>query len=150
MNRFRFRFESLLKVRKAEEEVKKREFGVVLGHLKHEEDQFNRINDSIASHDEYRENATEGKVTTPRKLSHDFQYSQRLEREKSEQEKTLDSVQEVVEEKRKDLVEATKKKKIFDRLREKDKAEHDQAELKEEQALIDELSTERFNNKNYE
>lgn len=150
MNRFRFRFESLLKVREAEEEVKKREFGVVLGHLKHEKDQFNRINDSIASHDENRENAAEGKVTTPRKLFHDFQYSQRLEREKSEQKKTLDSVQEVVEEKRKDVVEATKKKKIFDRLREKDQAEHDHAVLKEEQALIDELSTVRFNNKNAE
>ena len=56
----------------------------------------------------------------------------------------MEGAQVVVDEKRAELIEATKKKKVLDRLKERKLEEHNKAALKEEQALIDDISSQRF------
>jgi len=139
MNRFRFRLESVLRYRKAQEEAKKREFGVVLGHLKREESRLNRIADDINQHDDAQEQAGSG-LTSVRRLMHHFHYSRFLERKKNEQIQTVKKAVQSVDDKRLELVEATKKKKTLERLQERRYAEHLKEGLREEQALIDEIA----------
>lgn len=144
MNRFRFRLESLLRFRGAKEEEKKREFGVVLGHLKHEEAQYDTIVNNIDKHDEFMEESGQGKILV-RTLIRNFLFARSLEKKKSEQKESVKKAEEVVEKKRSELVEVTKKKRILERLKENRLEEYNQAVIKEEQALIDEISSQRYN-----
>ena len=145
MNRFRFRLESLLRFRAAKEEEKKREFGIVLGHLKHEEAQYNAIANNIDQHNRFMEESGQGKISV-RTLMRNFFYARSLEKTKSEQKKAVKKAEELVGEKRSELTEATKKKRILERLKENKLEEYNQAVTKEEQALIDEFATQRYNN----
>ncbi len=145
MNRFRFRLESLLRFRAAKEEEKKREFGVVLGHLKHEEAQYNAIVNNIDQHNRFMEESGQGKISV-RTLTRNFFYARSLEKSKSEQKKAVKKAEELAGEKRSELTEATKKKRILERLKENKLEEYNQAVIKEEQALIDEFATQRYNN----
>ena len=61
------------------------------------------------------------------------------------EESVVEAVQAVTDEKRAELVEATKKKKVLDRLKERKLEEHTKAELKEEQDYIDDIAAQRFN-----
>ena len=140
MNRFRFRLQSVLRFRDAQEESKKREFGATLGHLKHEEARYNNIVNDIDRHDDLREKSGKGKILT-RNLISNFYYSRFLERKKSDQLKTIEKAQEAVDEKRAELVEATKKKKTLERLKERRLEEYNKEVIKEEQALIDESAS---------
>ena len=144
MNRFRFRLESLLRFRAAKEEEKKREFGVVIGHLKHEEARYNTIVNNIDQHDKFMEESGQGKVSV-RTLIYNFFYARSLEKRKSEQKKEVEKAEELVGKKRSQLTEATKKKRIIERLKENKLEEYDQAVIKEDQALIDEVATQRYN-----
>jgi len=146
LNRFRFRLESLLRFRAAKEEEKKREFGVVLGHLKHEDERYNNIINNIDQHDRFMEESGQGK-TSVRTLIYNFFFARSLEKRKSEQKKVVKKAEKLAGEKRSELTEATKKKRILERLKENKLEEYNQAVIKEEQALIDEFATQRYNNK---
>lgn len=149
MNRFRFRLQSVLRYRGAQEETKKREFGTVLGHLHHEEETYDRIVDTMKRHDDFREKSGKGIIST-RNLINNFNYSRFLERKKFSQAKTVEKAQKSVDKKRSELVEATKKKKTLERLKERKLDEHTMAVIKEEQALIDEIATQSYANNDRE
>lgn len=140
MNRFRFRLQGVLRFRDAQEESKKREFGATLGHLTHEEARYNKIVNEFDRHDDLREKSGKGKILA-RNLISNFYYYRFLERKKSDQLKTIEKAQEAVDEKRVELVEATKKKKTLERLKERRLEEYNKEVLKEEQALIDESAS---------
>ena len=144
MNRFRFRLESVLRFRRAKEDEKKREFGTTVGYLKHEKDRYNEIVNTSNSHDRLIEKYGKGKMSV-RNLINNFFYARHLDKSKADQNKAVEGAQEVVDEKRAELVEATKKKKVLERLKERKLEEHNKAALKEEQALIDDISSQRFN-----
>ena len=144
MNRFRFRLESILRFRRAKEDEKKRELGTTVSHLKHEQDRYDRITNASSSHDKRIEKSGKGKVSV-RNLINNFFYARHLDKRKAEQEKVIQNAQKVVDEKREELVEATKKKKVLERLKERKLEEHNKATLKEEQTLIDEAASQRFN-----
>ena len=143
MNRFRFRLESVLRFRRAKEDEKKREFGTTVGHLKHEKDRYNEIVKTSNSHDRLIEKYGKGKMSV-RNLINNFFYARHLDKRKADQNKAVEGAHEVVDEKRAELVEATKKKKVLERLKERKLEEHNKAALKEEQALIDDISSQRF------
>ncbi len=147
MNRFRFRLQGVLLYRGAQEETKKREFGTVLGNLRHEEVTYNGIIDDIKSHDEFSERTGKGIVST-RNLINNFHYSRSLERKKTDKVKKIENAQVAVDKKRSELVDATKNKKILERLRERKLEEYNKAVTKEEQVLIDEIATQGHSNNN--
>ncbi len=142
MNRFRFRLQSVLKVREAREDVKKREFGVKMGHFRREEDRMNELEMHGRDHDRSREAKGVGKLTV-RSLMHDFFYARHLEKKQDNQRALVEKARDDMEKKRKELVEASKEKKVLERLKEKKHEEWNKEELKEEQALIDETASQR-------
>lgn len=144
MNRFRFRLESVLRVRGAQEVAKKREFGTAVGHLVREEKRLEEIVNDIETTDRVRGDAGKGKITI-RDLINGFFFTRFLEKRKSDQEKEIEKAQTNVEEKRQELIEVRKKRQTLERLKEHALEDYNHAVLKEEQALIDETATLRFN-----
>ncbi|MFC1490841.1 flagellar export protein FliJ [Candidatus Latescibacterota bacterium] len=144
MNRFRFRLESVLRFRRAKEDEKKREFGHTLGKLKTEERKYNDIVNSGESHDRLVEKSGQGKMSL-RSLINNFYYARHIEQTKAHQEQMVEAAKVVTDEKRAELVEATKKKKVIDRLKDRKLEEYQKAELKEEQDYIDDIAAQRFN-----
>jgi flagellar FliJ protein len=134
----------VLRLRRAKEDEKKREFGTTVSHLKHEQDRYDRITNTSSSHDKRIEKTGKGKVSV-RNLINNFYYARHLDKRKTEQKKVVQNAQKLVDEKRAELVEATKKKKVLERLKERKLEEYNKAALKEEQALIDEAASQRFN-----
>ena len=144
MNRFRFRLESVLRVREAREDVKKRELGVKMGHLRREEDRMDELEASGRSHDQSREEKGVGRITV-RGLMRDFFYARHLEKKQEDQQVLVEQAREDMEGKREELVDASKDKKVLERLKEKKHVEWNKKALKEEQALIDETASQRYN-----
>ena len=145
MNRFRFRFESVLRFREIIEERKKRYFGIALNHLTHEEKRFSQIKNSIIRHEKLREQSGKGKISA-HDLKNKFNFAQQLDKKHETQKKHVEKAEEALEEKRNEVVESTKQKKIFERLKEHEYKQYEHEVRKEEQTLIDELSSRNFKN----
>ena len=144
MNRFKFRFGSVLRYRKILEDEKKRDFGSALDHLSHEEEKLKKIGGDISRHDEEIEKSGQGKVSA-RDLENKSNYARHLDGKKDTQEKQIVKSEEVLESKREELVESTKKKKIFERLKERDLEEYNKEATREEMTRNDEFASQRFN-----
>lgn len=143
MNRFRFRFQSVLRYREVIEDTKKREFGAALDHLRHEEERLQTINGVISNHERTTEESSSGRISV-RDLQHRYNFARHLDREREVQEAAIQTAVDEAEKRRQILVEATKQKKIFERIKERDHEAY-QAEVRhEEQKTIDEVSTQRF------
>ena len=88
-----------------------------------------------------------GKGTiSARDLQNKFYYARKLDDTRDAQEKNVEKAQENLESKRTDLVEATKRKKIFEHLKERDHETYNEEVRKEEQKFSDELSSQRYKN----
>ena len=144
MNRFIFRFKSVLRFKEIIEEQKKRDFGTALSHLRHEEKTLENIEHAISDHEELTEQSGQGKICV-RELENKFHYARLLDSKKTSQTKIVKKAKDTLESKRTELVESTKKKKIFERLQERDREEYNKEVKKEEQKLNDESSIQRFN-----
>ena len=139
MNRFRFRFNSVLRYRELIEGEKKRLLGVATGHLHTEDEELARIDDTITDHESVREKDSVGSVSA-RDLQSGFNYTRSLDGKRIRQVDRVAKAENVVEKKRLDLVEATKQKKIFEKLKDREREVHEYELRKEEQSLIDDLS----------
>ncbi len=143
MNRFKFRFASVLRYREIIEDGKRRDFGVAMSHLQHQENTLRGIDASISGHEKETAEQSKGTVSV-RELQNRYNYARKLDQDRERQEEEIARAQEEVEKRRVDLVDATKQKKIFEKLEERDRERHDRDSRKEEQTLIDELTTQRF------
>ncbi|MCE5249601.1 flagellar export protein FliJ [bacterium] len=145
MNRFRFRLENVLRLRTVEEEKKKREFGIALGRFNLEVLELNRINGEIDSHEKTMEERGQGAVSVS-ELRRNFNYARALDNKSLKQKKKVKEKEKFKDKKRDELARSTQRKKIIERLKDRDREEYDRAVIKEEQAFIDELTTERYHN----
>jgi len=147
MNRFRFKLKSVLRHREILEEEKKREFGVALNHLKHEENQYKEIENTIDSHEKLMEKSSLGRLSV-RDIQNKFNYARHLDSKKGSQKNLLHKAKEALETRRVKLMEAMKRKKTLERLKERDRETYNEGVRKEEQALIDEMTSLNFNKQN--
>ncbi len=143
MNRFRFRLDSVLRVRIAEETKKKREFGSALQQVRNAEARLRDIEREIADNDRIAENLGLGETNAGELMRVD-RYASVLEDKKEAQKKVVARTEEALERKRGELVEATRRKKTLERLREHAVEEHARAAGKEEQTVIDELTIQKY------
>jgi len=143
MNRFRFRFSSVLRYREILEESKKREFGTAMDHLRHEEDMMRSLDDLIAGHEQLAEESSQGPVSVAH-LQNMYNYARRLDHEREGQEKIVHEARAEADKRRDDLIEATRNKKIFERLEERDREAWNLEARKEEQAFSDEISVQNY------
>ena len=143
MNRFRFRLESVLRVREIEEDIKKREFGTVMKNLHREEQELGKLGTSLRDHEQYMESHGEGRVFV-RDLQNNFNYARALDGKILFQKKRVKEKKKVVDSKRSELAESTKRKRILERLKERYREEHERAAAKEEQSTIDDITSVRY------
>ena len=115
-----------------------------MSHLRREEEHYEKIADSIQELDKEREEESKGSVNV-RILVQGYYYSRLLDRKKSEQKKSVERAEKVVEVRRNELSEATRRRKVLEKLREKKVEEYNTDVIREEQALIDDSATIRFN-----
>jgi len=144
MNRFRFRFASVLRYREILEETKRRGFGAAMDHYRHEEARLKRIDGEIAGLEKLMERSGQGRISV-QDLQNKYNYARVLDRERDAQERAMKAAEQEVEKRRRELVEAMKQKKIFERLRERDREIYEDEVRKEEQKMLDEFSVQRFN-----
>jgi flagellar protein FliJ len=144
VNRFRFRLESVLRVREIEEDIKKREFGVVMRRLHREEQELGKLSTSLQDHEQYMESHTEGRVCV-RDLQNNFNYARALDGKILFQKKRVKEKKKIVDHKRSELAESTKRKRILERLKERYREEHEREVVKEEQSIVDDITSVRYN-----
>jgi flagellar FliJ protein len=143
MNRFRFRLENVLRVRGAEESNKKREFGIALQNVQDAEERCRAVETEIAELDKRAEGKETGNQAMA-DLQARYRYSRHLERVKAAREKELEQTRKVLDGKRSELIESTRRKKTLERLRERALDEYQKAANKEEQNTLDELTAIKY------
>lgn len=137
MRRFQFRFQRVLDVKTRLEDVRKAALGQVVGACESERRELERLR---SDHDAQvaTERPAEGPVD-PAVLNLLADYGHRLERESGEQGEQVRLAEALVEEKRADLMEATRARRTFEILQERAEAEHRKTARRQDLAQLDEV-----------
>lgn len=143
MKKFRFRFQSVLDVRTEREEQCKRELGNL---TRVRESQEQRLRNMTRERDVCEEMARKqihsGTSVAQAALHH--AYLRRMGQEIEKQGAVLTNLSKRIEEKRRELIEAAKERRIMERLLERDQKDFMMRVEKSEQAFLDELSLNRY------
>lgn len=138
----RFRFESLLRLRKNQENILQREMGNINTHLVKQKDKLNSLqNITSQSREEFNRQIA---VNPDQKLLgvyHDFFKGSQVNNEKQAQ--VISEVEERADSKRDELNEAVKKRRILEILEEKHQLEVKREMQKREMAEMDEIASTR-------
>lgn len=137
MRRFQFRFQRVLDVKTRLEDVRKAALGQVVGACEAERRELERLR---ADHDAQvaTERPAQGPVD-PGLMNLLADYGRRLERESGEQGQQVRLAEALVEEKRVDLMEATRQRRTFEILQERAEAAHRKAARRQERVQLDEV-----------
>lgn len=138
MRRFAFRFQRVLELRLSIEEARKAALGEVLAVL-HREQQA--LADLVDTRRRYQEAARQlpGTPVHPGLLSLSAAYLLRLQRQVEEQREHISRVEQVVEERRRKLTEATRDRRVFEILKEKAWEAHARDERRRQARQLDEV-----------
>ena len=136
MRRFQFRFQRVLDVKQRLEDARKAALGQVVGACEAERRELERLHADHQAQVETERPAT-GRID-PGLLNLLADYGRRLERESGEQGEQVRLAEALVEEKRADLMEATRARRTFEILQEKAAAAHRKTARRQERVLLDE------------
>ncbi len=138
MGNFTFRFDTILNTKEKIEDEKKNKLGISMQKLAAEQNELDKLcdkkEDLINNWNEKTKETV--KVSVLRNLSHNLDLMQNIIDKQSD---IVEQTEIEAEDRRKDLIEASKEKKVFEKLKEKDYEEHKYNELKKEHALTDEI-----------
>ena len=138
MKRFNFRFQRILKIKERMEEARKIALGKVIAVLNLEQE---RLADLEQTRMLYRQGGREllALQLDPSLLSLNVSYLQRLQREIQEQRVRIQQVEKAVEEKRQELVEATKERRVYEILKERAVEDYRREQKRQERIMLDEV-----------
>jgi len=144
--KFRFRFEPMLKVRKHIEKERQKDHAEALGAVNLQKQQLSTIDQERIGTMEHLRQQQRGPLSLAEMLICS-RYLLRLKRERVTGSELLFGLEKKAEDKRQELVQAAKERKIYELLKEKQGLRHrqevDKAELKE----IDDVATDNFRRK---
>ena len=137
MRRMHFRFQRILELKERVEEARKAALGKSVAVLEHERQQLAgmqqlRLDNGAAS----EQRAQIAGAASLMRLG--FDYGQRLERELLEQQKRIRQAQTVVDERRSELIESTKERRVFEVLKDRVATEYQREQRRQERILLDE------------
>lgn len=138
MKKFTFRLQRVTEVRKRREKECQRELAVSQDQLRREELRLQELSEDSERNHEGLRSALAQKSNAGRLAALDSWRMHQLKEMENQQERTQERQFEV-EKKRKVLVQASKEKKILEKLREKRKAEHREKVQRAEQIFLDEI-----------
>ncbi|MFR4985919.1 MAG: flagellar export protein FliJ [Lachnospirales bacterium] len=144
MAKFIFNMQGLLNIKEKLEEQSKTEYGKALAKLEQEKSILlnlkNKKQENILS---FRESINKG--VKPNYIDNINKYISFIDKKIEEQMQNINKVKEIVEEKRLALLEAMKERKVLETLKEKEKENYFKEELKNEQKIIDEIVSYKYN-----
>ena len=137
MRRMHFRFQRILELKERVEEARKAALVQSVAVLEHERQQLAgmqqlRIDNGAASEQRAQ---TAGDASLMRL---GFDYGQRLERELLEQQERVRQAESVVDERRSELIESTKERRVFEVLKDRVATEYRREQRRQERILLDE------------
>lgn len=144
MAKFIFNMQGLLNIKEKLEEQTKTEYGKALAKLEQEKSILlnlkNKKQENILS---FRESINKGVKLNY--IDNINKYISFIDKKIEEQMQNINKVKEIVEEKRLALLEAMKERKVLETLKEKEKENYFKEELKNEQKIIDEIVSYKYN-----
>ncbi|MBS5793567.1 MAG: flagellar export protein FliJ [Clostridiales bacterium] len=144
MAKFIFNMQGLLNIKEKLEEQTKTEYGKALAKLEQEKSILlnlkNKKQENILS---FRESINKG--VKPNYIDNINKYISFIDKKVEEQMQNINKAKEIVEEKRLALLEAMKERKVLETLKEKEKENYFKEELKNEQKIIDEIVSYKYN-----
>ncbi len=144
MAKFIFNMQGLLNIKEKLEEQSKTEYGKALTRLEQEKSILlnlkNKKQENILS---FRESINKG--VKPNYIDNINKYISFIDKKIEEQMQNINKAKEIVEEKRLALLEAMKERKVLETLKEKEKENYFKEELKNEQKIIDEIVSYKYN-----
>ncbi len=142
--RFQFRLEQVLNLRKQIEDVKVRELAVAKKHLLEIDIALNK---HVEKQEEFLKACVEleknGMVTAEQVMTY-FEYKEALSKEEKEFRKRQNDWMLEVERRRREAVKASRQRQLLENLRDKKKRVHAQEVQSEEQKFLDEVSSIAF------
>ncbi len=144
MKKFKFRFDTVLRVKEKKEEQLKREFMQIIALKIQQENLLKEIEKEKKNiiKEKYDEKQTGTDIQT---LIYYEEYCNFLRKEINLTEKKIKELQEKADMKREELIEASKQKKIFERLKQSDFQKFKAIVLKNEQQVLDEAAVNKYN-----
>lgn len=137
MRRMHFRFQRILELKERVEEARKAALGESVAVLEHERQQLAGMQqlrlDNGAASEQRAQIAGDASL-----MRLGFDYGQRLERELLEQQKRVRQAQTVVDERRSELIESTKERRVFEVLKDRVATEYQREQRRQERILLDE------------
>ncbi len=146
MKRFNFRLKKVLKHREILENLEKERLGRVKSELKRETELLKEMEDTRRRAREKLRERREEEINLPEALIYEA-FLERMDEEVNLQAAKAAQLTQKVEETREDLLRASKRKKIVEKLKERKKAEYASEVRRFEQGISDEASINRFNRK---
>jgi len=144
LKKFKFRFDTVLRVKEKKEEQLKREFMQLIALKIQQENLLKEIEKEKKKiiKEKFDEKQTGTDIQT---LIYYEEYCNFLRKEINLTEKKIKELQEKADIKREELIEASKQKKIFERLKQSDFQKFKALVLKNEQQILDEAAVNKYN-----
>lgn len=138
MRRFRFRFQRVLEVKGRMEEVRKAALGQAVGAFETERRELEHLR-QLRGEQIRTPRPDGGQVVDLGMMRLLASYGARLEREESQQGEQVRVVSALVDDKRQELLAATRERRVFEILRERAAAAHQHRVRRHERAQLDEV-----------
>ena len=138
-----FRFETLLKLRKNAENLEQREMAEIQNHLYARKNELQDLNSSGTKNKEELQSRLQQSIPG-RTLDLYDRYFQSMGLRSGLQERIISETGEKVEAKRSELVEAMRKRRVLEILKDRDILKKKRKVLKDEIALMDEIASTRW------
>lgn len=144
MARFQFRLQSMLKLAESQRDQCRRDLAAALEAVHVLRDRQHDIERAVTEIRATRARESVGSGIQVERLLDASRFELLLNSQLSEVHKQQEQVDEELERRRQRLVEADRQVRTLEKLRERRLTEHEQAELRKQQILLDEVATQRF------
>jgi len=142
----KFRLESLLRLRKNEEDQIQREFGVIQAHLHNQEQELVDM-ESREKRNKEELNQIQGQPQNPSTFMMYDRYFQSVKVLEHRQRQVISEIHSKADKKRKHLIEAVRQRRTLEILKERELLRHRKEQAKRETALLDEVASAQWHMK---
>ena len=143
MRQFAYRFQRVLEIKERMEDARKAALGEVVSVLNQEEETLRDLQETRKRYVQGDRFQLEAPVDA-NLLDVQAAFLQRLKRECGEKQEQIRQVESAVEEKRKELMEATKERRVFEILREQREVAYKREQKRQERRLLDDVGTQLY------
>ncbi|MEE2657962.1 MAG: flagellar export protein FliJ [Candidatus Latescibacterota bacterium] len=143
MRRFEFRFQRILELKERMEEVRRAALGEAVGAFEAERRELEALGRMRGGHTA-RDPATPGSAVDAGLMRISSAYGRRLEREQNEQQEQVRLAGTVVEDRRQDLMDATRERGVFDILKERAVQDYRREVRRKELSQLDEIGQQLY------